>query len=158
MIVSNAAKTILRRVLVFEDRCDDLCLTRSLLDQTVFHAVSMKLIEMGGILFAARAMELREAQQSMQLDDQEMDDIVDEINTEKKVSQIDYWARITGERDVGRETVIAIYRESLSRIKKSSRIYGLKLPDREWCDLEQQSEESRMGIFLPEYRIQNTPQ
>ena len=59
-------------------------------DSAYTYDVSMKLIEMGGILFAARAMELREAQRSMQLDDQEMDEIVDEIDTAKKVSHIDF--------------------------------------------------------------------
>ena len=59
-------------------------------DSAYTYDVSMKLIEMGGILFAARAMDLREAQQSMQLDDKEMDDVIDEINTEKKVSHIDF--------------------------------------------------------------------
>ena len=59
-------------------------------DSAYTYDVSMKLIEMGGILFAARAMDLREAQQSMQLDDKEMDDVLDEIETEKKVSHIDF--------------------------------------------------------------------
>jgi phosphate:Na+ symporter len=59
-------------------------------DSAYTYDVSMKLIEMAGILFAARGMELREAQHSMQLDDQEMDEIVDEINTEQKVRHIDF--------------------------------------------------------------------
>jgi phosphate:Na+ symporter len=59
-------------------------------DSAYTYDVSMKLIEMGGILFAAQAMDLREAQQSIQLDDKEMDDVIDEINTEKKVRHIDF--------------------------------------------------------------------
>jgi phosphate:Na+ symporter len=66
-------------------------------DSAYTYDVSMKLIEMGGILFAARAMDLREAQQSMQLDDKEMDDVIDEINTEKKVSHIDFAKMKTAE-------------------------------------------------------------
>ena len=46
-----------------------------------------------------------------------------------KVSQIDYWVKITGDRDVGRESVLAQYREAASAIDKQTRIYGARMPD-----------------------------
>jgi len=58
-------------------------------DSAYTYDVSMKLIEMGGILFAARAMDLREAQQSMQLDDKEMDDVIDDVEILGATSIID---------------------------------------------------------------------
>lgn len=65
-----------------------------------------------------------------------------------RVSQIDYWAKIFGERDVGRESVLGQYREAISSLGKASRIYGLKIPEKNWCDLEQESEESRFADLV----------
>jgi hypothetical protein len=60
-----------------------------------------------------------------------------------KISQIDYWVKISGTRDVGRETVLAQFRDSASKVGKPCRIYGVRLPDNSWCDLEMESEETR---------------
>ncbi len=65
-----------------------------------------------------------------------------------KISQIDYWVKIFGDRDVGRESVLGIYRDSISSITKRSNIYGLRLPDNVWCDLELESEEVRFGDLV----------
>ncbi len=66
----------------------------------------------------------------------------------EKISQIDYWVKISGERDVGRESVLGIYRDSISSVTKKSNIYGLRLPDKVWCDLELESEEARFGDLV----------
>lgn len=51
-------------------------------DNTYTYDISIKLIEMAGILFAARGMELRDAARSMQLDEQELEDIVEDADSE----------------------------------------------------------------------------
>ena len=51
-------------------------------DNAYTYEISMKLIEMGGILFAARAMELRAAEKSMILDEQEVEGIVGKLEKE----------------------------------------------------------------------------
>ena len=66
----------------------------------------------------------------------------------EKISQVDYWVKIVGERDVGRESVLGIYRDSISSITKTSNIFGLRLPERTWCDLELESEEARFGDIV----------
>ncbi len=66
----------------------------------------------------------------------------------EKVSQIDYWVRIHGERDVGRETVLAIYREGASSFTRKSSIFGMRLPDRVWRDIEQESEDVRFAELV----------
>jgi len=66
----------------------------------------------------------------------------------EKISQIDYWVKVAGERDVSRESVLAIYRESASSLTKKSHIYGLRLPDKMWCDLERESEDARFGDLV----------
>lgn len=60
-----------------------------------------------------------------------------------RIRQIDYWVKISGARDIGRETVLAQFRESASKVGKPCRIYGVRLPDNSWCDLEMESEETR---------------
>ena len=52
-------------------------------DNTYTYDVSIKLIEMAGILFAARAMELRETENILKLDDDELDGIVEQIEAEE---------------------------------------------------------------------------
>ena len=74
--------------------------------------------------------------------------IYPDIEGFEKVSQIDYWVKIAGDRDVGRESVLAQYREAASRIGKPSRIYGMRLPDKGWCDLEMESEETRFADIV----------
>ena len=66
----------------------------------------------------------------------------------EKVSQIDYWVRVHGERDVGRETVLAIYREGASSFTRKSSIFGMRLPDRVWRDIEQESEDVRFAELV----------
>ncbi|MGI9311320.1 MAG: cell division protein ZipA C-terminal FtsZ-binding domain-containing protein [bacterium] len=66
----------------------------------------------------------------------------------KQLRQIDYWAKIIGERDVGRETVLAIYRDGAAGLRMPHGIYGLKLPANVWCDLEHEAEDSRFGALM----------
>lgn len=68
-----------------------------------------------------------------------------EITGFQKLSQIDYWVRIYGERDIGRENLLAQYRESASRLTKPSRIFGMRLSDQSWRDIEYESEDVRFG-------------
>ena len=66
----------------------------------------------------------------------------------ERVSQIDYWVKLQGARDVGRESVLAQYREAKSALTKHSRILGLKIPKKNWCDLEKESEDARFGDII----------
>ena len=66
----------------------------------------------------------------------------------ERISQIDYWAKITGARDVGRETVLAIYREGAMDLTKPHSIHGLKEPERVWCNLEDEAEDSRFADLV----------
>ena len=61
----------------------------------------------------------------------------------EQLSQIDYWGKITGERDVGRETVLAIYRDGAADFSKARGVYGFKTPEKGWCNLENEAEDSR---------------
>ena len=65
-----------------------------------------------------------------------------------KVSQIDYWAKITGDKDISRESVLAQYAHAASNIRKPTKIHGVRLPDKSWCNLETASEESRFGDLV----------
>ena len=60
-----------------------------------------------------------------------------------QLSQIDYWVKITGERDVGRETVLAIYRDGAAAFDKAHGIYGVKTAQKNWCNVELETEDSR---------------
>jgi hypothetical protein len=60
----------------------------------------------------------------------------------------DYWVRIHGDRDVGRESVLAQFNESKASLTKISRIHGIKIPEKSWCDLEQESEDARFGDLI----------
>lgn len=66
----------------------------------------------------------------------------------ERISQIDYWIKLTGRRDVGRESVLAQYREASSLISKPNQIFGLKIPEKTWCALEQESEDARFGDLV----------
>lgn len=74
--------------------------------------------------------------------------IYPQIQGFEKVSQIDYWVKIFGDRDVGRESVFAQYRDAKSKLSKPSHIYGLKVPEKNWCDLENEHEDSRFGDLI----------
>ncbi len=65
-----------------------------------------------------------------------------------KISQIDYWVRIYGHRDVGRESVLAQYREAKSALSKFSRVHGLKIPEKSWRNLEHEHEDARFGDLV----------
>jgi len=66
----------------------------------------------------------------------------------EKLSQIDYYVKLSGERDVSRESVLAIYREAAAGLAKNHSIYGLLLPEKVWRDLENEPEESRFGDLI----------
>jgi len=63
----------------------------------------------------------------------------------KRLSQIDFWAKVTGTRDVGRETVLAIYHDGAAGLAKPHAIHGLKVPEKVWCNLEDEAEDSRFA-------------
>ena len=65
-----------------------------------------------------------------------------------RVSQIDYWIKLAGKRDVGRESALALYREEASLITKQHQIFGQKIPKREWRVLEQEAEGARFGDLI----------
>ncbi len=61
----------------------------------------------------------------------------------ERLSQIDYWVKITGDRDVGRETVLALYRAAAADLTKPHGIHGFKTPDQTWRNVETEAEDSR---------------
>lgn len=65
-----------------------------------------------------------------------------------KLSQIDYYVKLSGERDVSRDSVLAVYREAAAGLSKAHSVYGLRLPDKVWRDLEHEPEESRFGDLV----------
>jgi len=73
--------------LIRDDLITEEMATSLMNDNAYTYDVSIKLLEMGGILFAARGMELREAEKSIQLDEQELEAIVDEIETEEAMEK-----------------------------------------------------------------------
>lgn len=65
-----------------------------------------------------------------------------------RVSQIDYWIKLTGQRNVGRESALALYREEASPISKQHQIFGQKIPQKDWCALEREAEGARFGDLI----------
>jgi phosphate:Na+ symporter len=66
-------------------------------DSAYTYDLSMKLIEMGGILFAARAMELREVERAVILNEQELEAIMEEIAAEESgEAKPRHWSRHAG--------------------------------------------------------------
>ena len=65
-----------------------------------------------------------------------------------RVSQIDYWIKLTSKRDIGRESALAQYREEAALITKQHQIFGQKIPKRDWCVLEQEAEGARFGDLI----------
>ncbi len=65
-----------------------------------------------------------------------------------RISQIDYWVRLHGESDIGREAILAQFRQARSVLSKDNRILGLKIPEKNWCDLEKESEDARFGDII----------
>ena len=66
----------------------------------------------------------------------------------EQLSQIDYWVRITGERDVGRESVLAIYRDAAIDFTKTHSIYGRKVSEKRWYNLENEAEGTRFDDLV----------
>lgn len=66
----------------------------------------------------------------------------------ERLSQIDFWAKVTGTRDVGRETVLAIYHDGAAGLTKPHSIHGLKVPEKAWCNLEDETEDSRFADLV----------
>lgn len=70
-----------------------------------------------------------------------------------RLSQIDFWARISAAaggpaRDVGRETVLAIYHDAAAGLRRAHAIHGLKMPDKAWRSLEDEAEDSRFADLV----------
>ncbi len=68
---------------------------------------------------------------------------VGEVAGFDKLSQLDYWVKLPGERDVSRDSVLAVYRQGVAGLSKHHTIYGLRMPGKTWCDLETESEDAR---------------
>ncbi len=78
-VVSNGSlDRLIRRGLITPEMA-----TSVMNDSAYTYDVSMKLIEMGGILFATRAMELREVERAVILNEQELEEIMEEIAAEE---------------------------------------------------------------------------
>lgn len=75
--------------LIREDRITHKMATSLMNDNTYANDVSQKLIEMGGILFAARALELKEAVESIRLNTQDLDELLEEAESEADDSSND---------------------------------------------------------------------
>ena len=65
-----------------------------------------------------------------------------------KLSQIDYWVKFAGEKDLGRETVLAQYNEWAPGIPKSTNIFGLSVSDRQWRNIEKDAEGARFSDLI----------
>jgi len=66
-----------------------------------------------------------------------------------RLSQIDFWARISGgARDVGRENVLAIYHDAAAGLNRAHAIHGMKMPEKAWCNLEFETEDSRFADLV----------
>lgn len=65
-----------------------------------------------------------------------------------RLGQIDYWVKIIGQRDVGRETVLAIYREGAAHFSKTNYLYGRKVTETEWCNVQGETEDSRFADLV----------
>lgn len=61
----------------------------------------------------------------------------------ERLSQIDYWVKITGARDVGRESVLALYQDGATGFSKTRGLYGFQTTRKVWCDVESEAEDSR---------------
>lgn len=72
-----------------------------------------------------------------------IDDIIHPAAGFERLSQIDYYVKLSGERDVSRESVLAVYCEKTIGLTIKHGIFGLHLPDKVWRDLETEPEESR---------------
>lgn len=60
-----------------------------------------------------------------------------------RLGQVDYWVKLSGGKDLGREALHAQYRELLAEMKDSTRIYGIRTTDREWVDIETETDSAR---------------
>ena len=66
----------------------------------------------------------------------------------ERVAQVDYWVKIIGARDVGREGALAIFHENAGQFTKRRGIHGLKMPDNAWRNLEDEAEGARFGDLV----------
>ncbi len=72
--------------LIREDKITATMATSVMNDSAYTHDISSKLIDMGMVLFAARALELRAAERDMALSEEELDAVVKDIEEEEKAS------------------------------------------------------------------------
>ncbi|MGR3984838.1 MAG: cell division protein ZipA C-terminal FtsZ-binding domain-containing protein [Gammaproteobacteria bacterium] len=66
----------------------------------------------------------------------------------ERVSQVDYWVKIIGRRDVGREIALGIFHENAADFSMPRSIHGVKMPDNAWRNLEEEAEGSRFGDLV----------
>ncbi|MEM7196088.1 MAG: cell division protein ZipA C-terminal FtsZ-binding domain-containing protein [Pseudomonadota bacterium] len=71
-----------------------------------------------------------------------------EIEGFEKLSQIDYWVKLSGERNVSRDSVLAIYRAAAMELTKAHSIHGLRVPEKVWCNLEDESEDAQFADLV----------
>ncbi|MFC1664742.1 cell division protein ZipA [Pseudomonadota bacterium] len=90
-----------------------------------------------------------EAQLSIQLEAAEqiasmpIDNVPGETGEHSKVRQIDFVARVPGEKIIGRDQALGVYRQNEYLLEKPHRIFGLNHPARIWRDLEAEPETGR---------------
>ncbi len=117
---------------------------------------------------AAGGETIREAGDQQQMNDMETDDIdahgrqdfgsqhddvsgqfrYPEIEGFIRVSQIDYWIKLSGKRDVGRESALALYREGAGPLTRQHQIFGQKIPEKDWRMLEREAEGARFDDLI----------
>ncbi|MGR3914124.1 MAG: hypothetical protein OD918_06305 [Gammaproteobacteria bacterium] len=66
----------------------------------------------------------------------------------ERLSQVDYWVKIFGARDVGRESALAIFHENAGAFSMPRSIHGIGIADNAWRNLEEEAEGSRFGDLV----------
>lgn len=65
-----------------------------------------------------------------------------------RLSQVDYWVKISGEREISRDAALAIYRDGEVDLHAPHRMYGFRMPEKEWRDMEYETEEGRYADLV----------
>lgn len=65
-----------------------------------------------------------------------------------RLSQVDYWVKISGQREISRDAALAIYRDGEVDLRAPHRMYGFRMPEKEWRDMEYETEEGRYADLV----------
>lgn len=66
-----------------------------------------------------------------------------EIPGFEQLGQIDYWVKLFGGGDVGKEALQAQYKELFGTLNKATRIYGIRTTDHQWTDVLSELDSAR---------------